>query len=73
MFHRSISDNIRYGQLDASDKAVRACARLANADEFIKNSQAATTPWLASAAPNCPAANVSALPLPAPCLKTRLS
>ena len=36
MFHRSISDNIRYGQLDASDKAVRACARLANADEFIK-------------------------------------
>ncbi len=36
MFHRSISDNIRYGQLDASDKAVRACARLANAHEFIE-------------------------------------
>jgi ATP-binding cassette subfamily B protein len=36
MFHRSIMDNIRYGQLDASDKQVVAAAKMANAHEFIK-------------------------------------
>jgi ATP-binding cassette subfamily B protein len=35
MFHRSIMENIRYGQLDASDKAVMAAAKMANAHEFI--------------------------------------
>ncbi len=37
MFHRSIAENIRYGQLEASDKAVTAVARLANAHEFVKD------------------------------------
>jgi ATP-binding cassette subfamily B protein len=37
MFHRSVADNIRYGQLDASDKAVMAAAKLANAHEFVKD------------------------------------
>ncbi len=36
MFHRTIAENIRYGQLDATDKQVRATARLANAHEFIE-------------------------------------
>lgn len=36
MFHRSIMENIRYGQLDASDKAVIAAAKMANAHEFIQ-------------------------------------
>jgi ATP-binding cassette subfamily B protein len=35
MFHRSIRENIRYGQLDASDEAVIAAAKQANAHEFI--------------------------------------
>lgn len=35
MFHRSIAENIRYGQLDASDKAIRIAAKQANAHEFI--------------------------------------
>jgi ATP-binding cassette subfamily B protein len=35
MFHRSIMENIRYGQLDASDEAVLNAAKMANADEFI--------------------------------------
>jgi len=35
MFHRSIRENIRYGQLDASDEAVVAAAKQANAHEFI--------------------------------------
>lgn len=35
MFHRSLMDNIRYGQLDASDEAVVACAKQANAHSFI--------------------------------------
>ena len=36
MFHRSLADNIRYGKLDASDKAVRHAAKLAYAAEFIE-------------------------------------
>lgn len=35
MFHRSITENIRYGELDASDEAVTAAAKMANAHEFI--------------------------------------
>ncbi|HSX17346.1 MAG TPA: ABC transporter ATP-binding protein [Patescibacteria group bacterium] len=37
MFHRSIMDNIRYGQLDASDKQVFAAAKMSNAHEFIQS------------------------------------
>lgn len=36
MFHRSLMDNIRYGKLDASDEEVMRVAKLAHADEFIK-------------------------------------
>ncbi len=36
MFHRGLMENIRYGQLDASDEAVIAAAKLAHADDFIK-------------------------------------
>jgi ATP-binding cassette subfamily B protein len=36
LFHRSIADNIRYGNLEASDKAVMAAAKKANAHEFIE-------------------------------------
>jgi ATP-binding cassette, subfamily B, bacterial len=35
LFHRSIIDNIRYGQHDASDEAVIEAAKKAHADEFI--------------------------------------
>lgn len=35
MFHRSIRENIRYGALDASDDAVIAAAKRANAHDFI--------------------------------------
>jgi ATP-binding cassette subfamily B protein len=37
MFHRSISENIRYGELGASDQEVEAVAKMANAHEFIKH------------------------------------
>jgi ATP-binding cassette subfamily B protein len=36
MFHRSLEDNIRYGNVEASDEEVRHVAKLAYADEFIK-------------------------------------
>ena len=36
LFHRSISENIRYGRLTASDEEVREAARLAEADGFIR-------------------------------------
>lgn len=37
MFHRTLADNIRYGKLDASDAEVKKAAKLAHADEFIKD------------------------------------
>ena len=36
LFARSVKDNIRYGRLDATDEAVIAAAKLANADQFIR-------------------------------------
>ena len=35
LFHRSIMENIRYGNLDASDEQVIVAAKLANCHEFI--------------------------------------
>ncbi len=35
LLHRSIRDNIGYGQPQATDEQIRAAARLAHADEFI--------------------------------------
>jgi ABC-type multidrug transport system fused ATPase/permease subunit len=36
LFHRSILDNIRYGRLGATDEEVVEAARLAEADDFIR-------------------------------------
>ena len=37
LFTGTIADNIRYGKLDATDEEVKAAAKLANADTFIKH------------------------------------
>ena len=37
LFTGTIADNIRYGKLDATDEQVRAAAKLANADTFIRH------------------------------------
>lgn len=37
LFTGTIADNIRYGNLNATDEEVKAAARLANADGFIKH------------------------------------
>ena len=37
LFTGTVADNIRYGKLDATDEEVRAAARLANADTFIRH------------------------------------
>ena len=37
LFTGTIADNIRYGRLDATDEEVRAAAKLANADGFIRH------------------------------------
>lgn len=37
LFHRSLSENIRYSRPDATDKEVREAARLAHAAEFIES------------------------------------
>ena len=37
LFHRSLRDNIAYGQPDATDEQVIAAAKLAHADEFVQN------------------------------------
>ncbi|MBZ9656096.1 ABC transporter ATP-binding protein [Phyllobacterium lublinensis] len=36
LFEGTIADNIRYGRLDATDEEIIEAARLANADEFIR-------------------------------------
>lgn len=35
LFHRSIAENIRYGDLEADDQTVQAIAKMSNAAEFI--------------------------------------
>ena len=35
LFHRSILDNIRYGNLESSEEAIRIAARMANIHDFI--------------------------------------
>ena len=37
LFTGTIADNIRYGKPDATDEEIRAAARLANADTFIRH------------------------------------
>lgn len=37
LFTGTVMENIRYGKLDATDEEVKAAARLANADSFIKH------------------------------------
>ena len=37
IFSGNVRENIRYGKLDATDEEVRAAARLANADTFIRH------------------------------------
>lgn len=37
LFHRSIKENIAYGRPDATEKEIKEAARLAHADEFIKD------------------------------------
>ncbi len=37
LFHRSVRENIAYGKLDASEKAVKKAAKFAHAHEFIRN------------------------------------
>lgn len=37
MFHRSISDNIRYGNFTASQQEIEAVAKMAHAHDFIKD------------------------------------
>jgi ATP-binding cassette subfamily B protein len=36
LFHRSVRENIAYGNLAANDEAIEATARMAHADEFIR-------------------------------------
>ena len=37
LFTGTVADNIRYGKLDATDEEIRAAAKLANADTFIRH------------------------------------
>ncbi len=37
LFTGTVPDNIRYGKLDATDEEIRAAAKLANADSFIRH------------------------------------
>jgi len=37
LFHRSLKENIGYGKLDSSDTEIAAAAKMAHADEFIRD------------------------------------
>ena len=37
LFTGTVADNIRYGKLDATDEEIRAAAKLANADSFLRH------------------------------------
>ncbi|MEI8338968.1 MAG: ABC transporter ATP-binding protein [bacterium] len=37
LFHRSIKENIGYGQLDSDDQAIEGVAKMAHAHEFVKS------------------------------------
>ena len=46
LFTGTIADNIRYGKLDATDEEIRAAARLANADTFIRHLPKGYDTWI---------------------------
>ena len=46
LFTGTIADNIRYGKLDATDEEVRAAAKLANADTFIRHLPNGYDTWI---------------------------
>ena len=46
LFTGTIADNIRYGRLDATDEEVRAAAKLANADTFIRHLPKGYDTWI---------------------------
>ena len=46
LFTGTIADNIRYGKLDATDEEVRAAARLASADTFIRHLPKGYDTWI---------------------------
>ncbi len=46
LFTGTIADNIRYGKLDATDEEVKAAARLANADMFIRHLPKGYDTWI---------------------------
>jgi len=46
LFTGTIADNIRYGKLDATDEEIRAAAKLANADSFIRHLPKGYDTWI---------------------------
>ena len=46
LFTGTIADNIRYGKLDATDEEVRAAAKRANADTFIRHLPKGYDTWI---------------------------
>ena len=65
LLHRSVMENIRYGNPNATDQPVRAAARAAQCD-FIEDLPAGFAPSSGLAGSNYPADNVSELPSPGP-------
>jgi ATP-binding cassette subfamily B protein len=73
LFAASARDNLRYGAWEASDEAIWAAARAANAEDFLRALPEGSTRSWAKAARACRAGNASAWRSPAPCCAMRRS
>jgi len=71
LFTGTVRENIRYGNLDATDEEVEAAAALANADDFIRRLPQGYIPCSPATAPICPKASGSCWPLPGQPWQTR--
>ena len=71
LFTGTIKDNIRYGNLDATDEQIYNAAKLAHADQFINMLPHGYDTLLSGDGKNCHRDSASSFPLPAPLLPTR--
>ncbi len=67
LFDDTVMENIRLGKHGATDEEVRAAARAANCDEFVRSCPKATIRPSGKTARSSPAGSGNGSPSPGPC------